>query len=139
MIMIIQLTPTSGLFSYRLHQVLRLPKLPTKLSKTIYFYNNCDITFLTMFYPNPPCQLSLWEETRAPGENPRLSAERWQTLFTWVHSESRTHDLRGERRSFSCSDDCARDTFEPWNWDVWEASPYILYDIHSNVLILQLS
>jgi hypothetical protein len=26
--------------------------------------------------PNPPCQLSLWEETGAPGENPRLSAER---------------------------------------------------------------
>jgi hypothetical protein len=39
-----------------------------------------------------------WEETRAPGENPRLSAERWLTLFTWVHSENRTHDLRGERR-----------------------------------------
>ena len=24
----------------------------------------------------PPCQLSLWEETGGPGENPRLSAER---------------------------------------------------------------
>ena len=24
----------------------------------------------------PPCQLSLWEETRVPGENSRLSAER---------------------------------------------------------------
>jgi hypothetical protein len=28
------------------------------------------------FLPNPPCQLSLWEETGVPGENPRLSAER---------------------------------------------------------------
>jgi hypothetical protein len=27
-------------------------------------------------YPNPPCQLSLWEETGAPGENVRLSTER---------------------------------------------------------------
>ena len=27
--------------------------------------------------PNPLCQLSLWEETDVPGENPRLSAERW--------------------------------------------------------------
>ena len=27
-------------------------------------------------YPNPPSQLSLWEETGVPGENPRLSAER---------------------------------------------------------------
>ena len=26
--------------------------------------------------PNPFCQLSLWEETGLPGENPRLSAER---------------------------------------------------------------
>jgi hypothetical protein len=48
-------------------------------------------------YPNPPWQLSLWEETGAPGENPRLSAERWLTLFTWVRSENRTQDLRGER------------------------------------------
>ena len=31
---------------------------------------------ITYTYPNPPCQLSLWEETGAPGENPRLSAER---------------------------------------------------------------
>jgi hypothetical protein len=26
--------------------------------------------------PNLPCQLSLWEETGAPGENTRLSVER---------------------------------------------------------------
>ena len=26
--------------------------------------------------PNPLYQLSLWEETRVPGENPRLWAER---------------------------------------------------------------
>ncbi len=25
--------------------------------------------------PNPPCQLSLWEETGVPGENPRPSAQ----------------------------------------------------------------
>ena len=25
--------------------------------------------------PNPPCQHSLWEETRVPTENPRLSVE----------------------------------------------------------------
>jgi hypothetical protein len=28
------------------------------------------------FVSNPPCQLSLWEETGVPGGNPRLSAER---------------------------------------------------------------
>jgi hypothetical protein len=39
------------------------------LQKLCYCFLNC-------VYPNPPCQLSLWEETGAPGENPRLSAER---------------------------------------------------------------
>ena len=29
----------------------------------------------------PPSQLSLWEETGVPGENPRLSAERWLHSF----------------------------------------------------------
>jgi hypothetical protein len=57
---------------------------------------------LWYYFPNyvkswPTCQLSL-RETGAPGENPRLSAERWRTLFTWVRSENLTHDLRGERR-----------------------------------------
>jgi hypothetical protein len=37
--------------------------------------------------PNPPFQHSLWEETRVPRENPRLSVERWPTLFTkWSQS-----------------------------------------------------
>jgi hypothetical protein len=48
-------------------------------------------------YPNPPCQLSLLEKTGAPKENQRFSAERWLTLFTWVRSENRSHELRGER------------------------------------------
>jgi hypothetical protein len=53
----------------------------------------CDLS-------NPPCVDSLWEETGAPGENPRLSAERWPTLFTWVRGENQTHELRGERCLF---------------------------------------
>jgi hypothetical protein len=63
------------------------------LQQLWYYFPNC-------VYPNPTCQLSLWEETGAPGENPRLSAERWPTLFTWVRSEKRAHNLRGERRLF---------------------------------------
>ena len=40
------------------------------------------IIFLTI-NPNQPCQLSLWEETGEPGENPRLSAASvWRTLPT---------------------------------------------------------
>jgi hypothetical protein len=31
----------------------------------------------------------LWEETGAPGENPRLSADRRRTLFTWVSHMSK--------------------------------------------------
>ena len=58
--------------------------------------------------PNPLCQLSLWEETGVPGENPRLSAERLTVLFShedWVRvhikmnlTGDRTRNLRGERR-----------------------------------------
>ena len=33
----------------------------------------------------PPCQLSLWEETGVPGENPRLSAER--SLYSFSHED----------------------------------------------------
>ena len=49
---------------------------------------NCVIT----------CQLAVWEEIEAPGENQRPSTEHWPTLFTRVHCENRTHDLWGERR-----------------------------------------
>ena len=58
--------------------------------------------------PNPPCQLSLWEETGLPGENPRLSAERWLYSFhmrtrfestlrrTLLGIESGTLEVKGE-------------------------------------------
>jgi hypothetical protein len=61
--------------------------------------------FPNYVYPNPPCQLFLWEETGAPGENPRLSAERWRTLFTWVRIarlEPTISEVKG-----ACFDDCA--------------------------------
>jgi hypothetical protein len=51
--------------------------------------------------PNSPCQHSLWEETGAPGENPRLSVECWLTLFTWV-STARMEPMTSEAK-----DDCA--------------------------------
>jgi hypothetical protein len=96
---IIQLTPHWGFsvtdyikyYDYLICYLLSLDYLSLQQSR--YYFPNC-------VYPNPPCQLSLWEETGAPGENPRLSAERWPTLFTWVRSENRTHDLRDERRLF---------------------------------------
>jgi hypothetical protein len=76
---------------------------PQKNCKNVFYHVNNTTADLWYYfpncvYPNSPCQLSLWEETGAPGENPRLSAERWLTLFTWVRSENRTHVLRRERR-----------------------------------------
>jgi hypothetical protein len=91
--------PPSGLFSDRLHQVY-YAYLYYLLSLDYLFLQQLWYYFPNCVYPNPPCQLSLWEETGAPGENPRLLAEHWLTLFTWVRSENPTHDLRGERRLF---------------------------------------
>ena len=50
-------------------------------------YDSCLITACTQLrwkgqfggYPNPSCQHFLWEETGVPGENPRLSEERYLT------------------------------------------------------------
>ena len=78
-----------------------IPKLHAYLSLT-YIYRFYFIIFLTM-NPNPRCQISLWEKTGAPGENPRLSAECWRTLPTWgqmFDTRARTFDLRGGRMSF---------------------------------------
>jgi hypothetical protein len=36
----------------------------------------CQLLWALFCLPNPPCQLSLWEETGVPGGNPRLLAER---------------------------------------------------------------
>jgi hypothetical protein len=72
--------------------------LITYLAWTILSLQQLWYYFLNCVYPNPPCQLSLWEETGVPGENQRLSAERWLTLFTWARSENRTHVLTGETR-----------------------------------------
>ena len=54
--------------------------------------------------PIPRCQLSLWEEIGAPGENPRLSAECWLYSFhmrtgfepTLLGIELRTLEVKGE-------------------------------------------
>ena len=58
-----------GLFSGRLHEE---PKLPIILNY-LHFTNFIVIAFLTItpFY-NSACQLSLWEETGEPRENPRF-------------------------------------------------------------------
>jgi hypothetical protein len=44
--------------------------------------------FPNYVYPNPPWQLSLWEETGAPGENPRLLAECWQIQILFFVGQS---------------------------------------------------
>jgi hypothetical protein len=72
----------------------------------------CALTYV----PNPPCQLSLWEETGVPGENPRLSAERWLYSFTWglgsTHIEK--FSLRFEPATLEVKGKCANH-IGPWN------------------------
>jgi hypothetical protein len=45
---------------------------PTLFSSVPPHAINNDQSLTMHVYPNPPCQLSLWEETGALGENPRL-------------------------------------------------------------------
>ena len=56
-----------------------------------------------ILYPNPPANLPCGGETGVPGENPRLSAERWTYSFHMRNSKSPDGEsnprLRGERRS----------------------------------------
>ena len=71
--------------------------LITYLARLFYPFTTIvhDITSYKCVYPDPSCQLSLWEEiTGAPGENPRVSTRRWLIHFTWVLSKNRTHELR---------------------------------------------
>jgi hypothetical protein len=55
--------------------------LITYLAWTILSLQQLWYYFLNCVYLNPPCQLSLWEETGVPGENPRLSTERKNRRF----------------------------------------------------------
>ena len=68
--------------------------------------------------PNPSCQLSPWEGTGVPGENPRLSAERWLYSFhmkTGFESTLRwTSEVKGEWSDHYTTE-------APWgvNWEVF--------------------
>ena len=46
-----------------------------------YFSYTDNLMVIITLKPNPPYQLSLWEETGVPGENPWLSVERWLYSF----------------------------------------------------------
>ena len=41
----------------------------------------------------PHCQLSLWEETRVPGENPRQSVDIYSTHENWVQHDGRYNQV----------------------------------------------
>jgi hypothetical protein len=82
------------LISYDIPYFMILASGAASNSRRRAFARNVEILLIYLFYlagqghhnsicqllwallPNPPCQLSLWEETGVPGENPRLSAER---------------------------------------------------------------
>jgi hypothetical protein len=98
---IIQLTPHWG-FS-----VTDYIKYYT-LTYVIYFiFTTVVITFSTgCVYPKPTLPTFPVEETRAPGENPRLSSKGWLTLFTCNESVARIEPTISEVKG-ACSDDCA--------------------------------
>ena len=56
----------------------------------IYFYNNCDITFLTVFILTHPVNFPCG---RKP-EHPEKTHDFWQSVNTRVRSENRTYELR---------------------------------------------
>jgi hypothetical protein len=71
-----------GAFQWPITSSITLTEV-TYLAQTMYLYNNCDITFLTVFILTHPVNFPC-------GRKP-------ETLFTWVRSENPTHALRGER------------------------------------------
>jgi hypothetical protein len=99
----------SGLFSDRLHQVLRLLILPTKL-RLFYFYNNCDITFLTMFIPTHPVNFPCGRKPEQPEKTHDFRQSVDSHESTWAHSENRTYTISEVKGA--CSDDCT--TEAPW-------------------------
>jgi hypothetical protein len=70
------------------------------------FYNNCDIT--SLIYSNPPCQLSLWEETRGAIQRKPLTFGRLLTDSNFHMSLARTEQtIISEVKGINCSDNCA--------------------------------
>jgi hypothetical protein len=71
------------------HQVLRLPNYLLSL----YFYNNCDITFSTVFILTHPLNFPCG---RKPEHSEKTNDFRQSVdwLFSRVRSENRTHGLR---------------------------------------------
>ena len=61
--------PPSGLFSDRLYIKYHAYLITYTYSLDYLSLQQLRYYVLNYVYPNPPCQLSLWEETRAPGEN----------------------------------------------------------------------
>ena len=121
MIMIIQLNLHRGFsvtdyikyYAY-LYYLLSLDYL--FLQQLWYYFPN-----YSMFigpYPNPPWQLSLCEETRAPGENPRLGRALTDSFHmhestpeSVARIEPTISEVKGAR-----SDDCATEAPDGWKF-----------------------
>ena len=73
---------TSGLFSDRLHQVLRSLILPTYRLTSFIFTTIWILLSYSYDYHNPPAQLSLLEETDRSARRKPTTFGRALTLFT---------------------------------------------------------
>jgi hypothetical protein len=71
---------------------------------TLFIFTTMVI-LLIYVYPNPPCQLSLWEETGAPGEKTHDFRQIVERLFSYESAE-RIEPTVSEVKSV-CSVDCA--------------------------------
>ena len=59
----------------RAPQAAAIPPIPNLHIILNYLYLQFFFIIFLTINPNPPSQLSLWEEIGEPGENPRLSVE----------------------------------------------------------------
>jgi hypothetical protein len=96
MTMIIHLTPHRGFSVTAITSILRLLILPTK-PRLFYLYNNCDITFLTMFILTHPVNRSA---QRKPTTFGRALIDSSHESVARI--EPANSDVKG-----TCSDDCA--------------------------------
>ena len=88
--------------------------LPPSEEKTVV-RSQMSISFVVTYFCGPfylthPVSFSLWEEIGVPGENPRLSAERWLLLFShedWVQVALRKFSLRFGPTTLEVKGKCA--------------------------------
>ena len=102
------------------------------------------ITVGPFFLPNPPCQLSLWEETGVPGENPRLRQSVDFLLFShedWVRVALRKYLVRFEPAASEvkgkCANHLATEALECCTADLFDFSSTANRDVKMLIIVYE--